>query len=107
MKRTILTAIVVASFAAPLAVPAIAAADSTTSYVARAFSTQIHNRARVSGFTVTATSVRCASDGGGYYSCWATFTALVGRRHAQYGAYLNITPTRWYVVGNGRLLRVW
>jgi hypothetical protein len=95
--------------AAPLAIPAIASAStaSTQAYVGRQFSTQIRNRARLSGFHVTSTSVRCASDGGGYYSCWSTYTLMIAGTHMKYGEYLNVTPTRWYATSNGRLLNSW
>jgi hypothetical protein len=107
MRRIMLTTLTVLAVASPLAVPAIASANATTNLVARQFATQIRNRASLSGVTITSTSVKCKSDGRGYYSCWATYTALVGRKHVQYGAYLNVTPGRWYVVGTPRLIRVY
>jgi hypothetical protein len=95
--------------AAPLAIPAIASAStaSTQAYVSRQFSIQVRNRARLSAMHVTSTSVRCASDGGGYYSCYATYTLLFGGTHMKYGTYVNVTPTRWYTTSNGRLLNSW
>jgi hypothetical protein len=95
--------------AAPLAIPAIASAStaSTQAYVGRQFATQIRNRARLSGYNVTNTSVKCANDGGSYYSCWSTYTVVMAGLHLKYGAYINVTPVRWNVVGTPRLLKSW
>jgi hypothetical protein len=107
MRKIIIATLTALAVASPLAIPALAAANATTNEVASQFSTQIHNRASVSGLTITSTSVKCKSDGGSYYSCYATYTVLSGGRHDQFGVYLNVTPNRWYVVGTPRLINAY
>ena len=105
MSRKIAAVVAAFAVAAPLAVPALASANATTSFVARQFSRTIHNRAALSGIRVLSTSVRCKSDGGGYYSCFATYVARTRGVTAKFGEYINVTPTRWSTVGSPR--RIW
>jgi Ni/Co efflux regulator RcnB len=93
--------------AAPLAIPALASANATTNTVARQYSQQLHSRARVSGKTLTGTTMKCASNGGGYYSCYGTYTLIMGGTHYKYGQYINVTPRRWYGTSDGNLIRTW
>jgi putative effector of murein hydrolase len=107
MKKVIMTVVAMSAFATPMVVPTLASA-SVTSQVAQQFSRVIHNRANLSGYNVVATSVKCANDGGGYYSCYGTYTILTHGYHAKFGVYINVTPGgRWNTTSNGRLVATW
>ena len=108
MKRFLITAVTAAAVAAPMAVPAIASANVTTNQIAQQYSQQVHNRARLSGLNVSNVNVKCASNGGGYYSCFATYVVTSGRYHAKYGIYIDANPRSWHTEGNrATLLNVW
>jgi hypothetical protein len=92
--------------AAPLALPALASATAPSA-VARSYSVQIHNRGRVAGIRIVGTRVRCASDGGGNYECFGTYTALISGRHYTYGSYIKDSPRGWHTIGTARLVREW
>jgi hypothetical protein len=99
--------IAVAVAATTLAIPAVASASSTsgiTAFVKQGYSTQLRNRARLAGYTVVGVNVRCLSDGGSYYSCYATYTLRQYGDYFKYGIYINVTPTNWHTVGNAATL---
>ena len=109
MSRKITAALATLAVAAPFAVPSLASASSwIQTRVARGFSTQTHNRARLSGIRITQTAVRCANDGGGSYSCYATYTGLWRGHHYKYGIYINASSNgAWRTVGSAQLVRAW
>lgn len=107
IKAATVAALTTAALAAPAIVPAVASANSITTKVQRQYATQIANRTRLAGYKLTTTTFKCAADGGGYYSCYGTYTLLVGGRHYKYGGYVNVTPTRWYSTSNGTLIGQW
>jgi hypothetical protein len=109
MKRAIAAAAALAA-SASLAVPAIASASPSASYVAsavqRQYSTQVRNRAALSGIGVSSITVRCAADGGYTYTCYATYVAYVRGVHAKYGIYIDVSGSnlRWHTVGTAATL---
>jgi hypothetical protein len=103
MKKLITAIIVIVAFA----VPSIASANATTSYVQRTWTHGLIVRANLAGIRITATTFRCGSLGGSNYSCYATYTAYLNGVHAKYGEYINITPRRWYTVATPIRLAIW
>lgn len=95
----VLVAALAVAFAAT---PAIASAStsSVTRIVGQQFSTQLHNRARLSGIRIISTTMKCAYDGGSRYSCYATYTASLHGYVARYGVYINVVGNGWRTVGN-------
>jgi hypothetical protein len=112
MKRTFAAAAALAA-SASFAMPALASASPSASYVAsavqRQYSTQVRNRAALSGIGVSSITVRCAADGGYTYSCYATYVAYVDGVHAKYGIYIDVSGynLRWHTVGTTTLLGEW
>jgi hypothetical protein len=106
--------IVAATAALTIAVPAIAVpavASASTGSVARSlqgrWSSELRQNARLRGYRVTQATVRgCASGGGGYYTCYATYTVAQYGMHAKYGTTITVSNGVWRGQ-NGQLLKQW
>jgi hypothetical protein len=108
MRKYIVAAATALTLAAPAVVPAVASAStwSVQNMVQRQFGTQLRNRGRLSGIRVLSVRVRCANDGGGYYSCYATAVESMQGLTAKYGIYINVTPgNAWHTVGQAQ--QIW
>jgi hypothetical protein len=106
--------IVAATAALTIAVPAIAVpavASASTGSVARSlqvrWGNELRQNARLRGFRVTQATVRgCAAGGGGYYTCYGTYTVTQGGSYAKYGTTITVSNGVWRGQ-NGQLLKQW
>jgi hypothetical protein len=106
--------IVAATAALTIAVPAIAipaVASASTGSVARSlqgrWSSELRQNARLRGYRVTQATVRgCAAGGGGYYTCYATYTVTQGGVYDKYGSTITVANGVWRST-NGQLLKQW
>jgi hypothetical protein len=106
LRKLVIAAVAAFTIAAPAAVPATASANarSVARVVQRQYGRQVRNRARLSGIRILSVGVRCASDGGGQYSCRATYVAQTSQVTAKYAIYINVINGVWRTVGRPTLV---
>jgi hypothetical protein len=110
MRKFIVAATAALTIVVPaIAIPAIASASTGT--VARSlqvrWGNEIRQNARLRGMRVTQATVRgCASGGGGYYTCYGTYTVTRGGMYAKYGTNITVANGVWRST-NGQLLNQW
>lgn len=120
MKKYIVAATAALTIAVPAVITTAAQAAPSTltqavqQVVQRGYNREVRNRLQVSGkqgISIDTVKVRCANDGGSYFSCYARTTTTEGRTHFLYGVQITARTTGGggvsWKAGNATTLNSW